>query len=106
MQVNISSFRMSLRDAFRIANAFVTPIYFIRTVIEAVFFVTAAFLAMRLTGLEPFVDEFHKEHGMLLFKTVAVYFILYPIFTLIGKYLLAFLKGIFGLSDELSPKNV
>jgi hypothetical protein len=105
MQQEIQPFHSHLKSAFRAANASFTPMSLVRSAIDAIVVVGAACVAMRITGLEPFVVAFCNAHGWLMLRTLAVYIALWPLFCLLGQSVLALFKGFAGVHKKPEPAD-
>ncbi len=102
MKSNSSSLRLRMIDGFHAVKCAMTLTYFLRTIISGIAFVGACILSMRITGLEPFVENFMKTHEMLIMKNIFVNIFIFTLFSIFGNILFAFCKGLFSLPDEPS----
>ena len=101
------TFRERLRNGIQRVKKEINRTRLVQITIEVIVLFGTIFLAMRLTGIEPFVDAFLNAHGRLFYKTLFLGSLLYPFVAVIGNFLLAVLQGLFGLPDELTsaPSN-
>ena len=103
MQSDTFALRSRFGRAFRRVRLVLTPISFLRVLINSMTSVGAAYFAMKITGILPFFDAFCEAHGVLLSKTIVVAFVIYPFFHLLGMCVMEIIKGFFNLDEKTAP---
>lgn len=102
MQPEENSFRVRMRKGVLVARRVTTPVFMVRTLVNNAAVLGSALIALKITGLEPFVDTFFDAHRLQMYKAVLFGSLVYPIIALLGDFLFAFLKGLFDWREEMA----